>query len=313
MIAIIIPFYKLVFFEDTLLSLSNQTNKQFKVYIGDDASPDNPVNLLEKYKESIDFVYHRFDSNLGGISLVRQWERSIALSNNEKWILLLGDDDVLSENVVEEFYSFIEYHTVDPQLIRLNIRVIDENGELKSESFSHEIHETSEMLLDQMLSMKETITASEFIFSREVYNQNNGFVEFPLAWFSDYATWLVFSKNMGVFYIKNATVYWRLSQNNISSVVSTEKNIQLKIKSLFLFMYFVQTNFNVEGKRLKDYTHAQLINFFGNISDFVKIRILRKEFFKFKFKLADIIIIEFILDRIKRKKIKNLWKYLYRT
>lgn len=312
MLAIIIPYFKLEFFEETLLALANQTNRQFKVYIGNDASPYDCSDLIEKYKQKIDLVYHNFESNLGSISLIQQWERCIELSGNENWLMLLGDDDVLGNNVVEEFYNFIESNNKEVDLIRFNLKVIDENGGLKSQPFDHEVHETSEKLLDQMLLMKETITASEFIFSRDVYNRNDGFVEFPLAWFSDYATWLVFSKNTGVFYIKNAIVHWRLSQSNISSVVSTEKNIQLKIKSLFLFMYFVQTNFNIESKRLKSYTHSQLINFFGNISDFVKIRILRKEFFKFKFKLADIIIIEFIFDRIKRKRIKNLWKYLYR-
>ncbi len=34
--------------------------------------------LLEKYKDKFDFVYHEFESNLGGISLVQQWNRCIA-------------------------------------------------------------------------------------------------------------------------------------------------------------------------------------------------------------------------------------------
>jgi hypothetical protein len=36
------------------------------------------ADLLEKYKGKFEFEYHRFESNLGGISLVRQWERCIA-------------------------------------------------------------------------------------------------------------------------------------------------------------------------------------------------------------------------------------------
>lgn len=47
MLAIIIPYYKLRFFEATLESLANQTDKRFKVYIGDDASPENLADLLE--------------------------------------------------------------------------------------------------------------------------------------------------------------------------------------------------------------------------------------------------------------------------
>ena len=67
MLAIIIPFYKLTYFEETLQSLANQTDKRFKVYIGDDSSPENPLDLLGKFKEKFDFVYYKFDKNVGGI------------------------------------------------------------------------------------------------------------------------------------------------------------------------------------------------------------------------------------------------------
>ena len=50
MIAIVIPYYKLIFLEATLISLSNQTDKRFRVYIGDAASPINPRGVIDIYK-----------------------------------------------------------------------------------------------------------------------------------------------------------------------------------------------------------------------------------------------------------------------
>lgn len=38
MLAIVIPYYKYTFFEATLISLKNQTDKRFNVYVGNDAS-----------------------------------------------------------------------------------------------------------------------------------------------------------------------------------------------------------------------------------------------------------------------------------
>ena len=73
MLAIVIPYYKRSFFKETLQSLANQTDKRFKVYIGDDASPENPLDLLEHYKGSFDFEYKRFETNEGATSLVKQW------------------------------------------------------------------------------------------------------------------------------------------------------------------------------------------------------------------------------------------------
>ena len=72
MLAIVIPYYKLTFFEDTLASLAHQTDKSFKVYIGNDASPEDPLFLLNQYKGKFDFNYYKFENNLGSKSLVIQ-------------------------------------------------------------------------------------------------------------------------------------------------------------------------------------------------------------------------------------------------
>ena len=85
MLAIIIPFFKLNFFRITLNSLANQSNKQFKVYVGDDASPVNPLDLLKEFEGKFDFIYHRFETNLGSVSLVKHWDRCISMTDGEKW------------------------------------------------------------------------------------------------------------------------------------------------------------------------------------------------------------------------------------
>ena len=106
MLAIIIPYYKITFFEATLQSLLSQTDNRFKVYIGDDASIESPLVLLEKYQNRIDFNYNRFQVNYGSFSLVKQWNRCLEMINDEEWVMFLGDDDVLQNNVVSEFFIF---------------------------------------------------------------------------------------------------------------------------------------------------------------------------------------------------------------
>ena len=73
MLAIVIPYYKINFFEKTLSSLAQQTDQRFQVYIGDDESPVPPTELLEKYQGKFSFTYKRFKDNLGSVSLVKQW------------------------------------------------------------------------------------------------------------------------------------------------------------------------------------------------------------------------------------------------
>jgi glycosyltransferase involved in cell wall biosynthesis len=308
MLAIVIPYYKSTYFEETLLSIANQTDKRFKVYIGDDSSIYNPLGLLNVYINKIDLNYHRFEINLGNISLTKQWERCINLTQNEEWLMVLGDDDVLEHNVVEEFYAIVDKDNID--LIRFKLQTIDENGNVKSLNSEHKVFETSHDLLESMFCSKETITASEFIFRREVYIEHNGFVEFPLAWFSDNATWLTFSKQKGVYNIQHASVYWRLSGVNISSSSSDIKSNSMKVKSLFMFMFFLQNNFEIDSQKLKAYAHSKLIDILHLVPFYKNLTILSKELFVFKFKYTDLIILEFILKRVKYK-IKKTYEGFY--
>ena len=139
MLAIIIPFYKLTFFEATLQSLANQSDKRFNVYIGDDASPEDCTTLLRKFEGQFDFTYHRFESNLGGRSLTQQWERCIALSGDEEWLMILGDDDVLGGNVVEEFYKQYHYFQNISNVIRFASQSIDNINNKVSKVFLHPV------------------------------------------------------------------------------------------------------------------------------------------------------------------------------
>ena len=269
MLAIIIPYFKLTFFKATLQSLAAQTCQDFKVYIGDDASPENPTDLLEPFQGQFEFVYHRFETNLGGVSLTQQWERCIALSDNEEWLMILGDDDVLGENVVEAFYSLINEKSLEIDLIRCKLEVI-KNDSLIENIFDYQLHENSNRFLERILSLVETITASEFIFSRYIYIKKGGFVDYPLAWFSDYATWLKFSESTGVCNLINAKVFWRLSTLNISGTNNDICSSRKKVQSLFMFINFVKsfdkiTNFEIIIIKIQIFTSILLSRFKNNL------------------------------------------------
>jgi len=232
MLAIVIPYFKLTFFEATLQSLASQTCQEFKVYIGNDASPEDPSMLLEKYKGKFDFVYHRFESNLGGISLSKQWERCITMSDNEEWLMILGDDDVLGENVVAEFYPnkfIVEEKGIN--LIRYATVVIDENNNHKTEPFFHPVFEKSTDFFFRKIKNETRSSLSEYIFKREAYDKYK-FKDFPLAWYTDDMAWLDFSGKSTVLSINDAIVFFRFSNENISGKTN---NMDLKEEAKFLF------------------------------------------------------------------------------
>ena len=235
MLAIIIPYYKLTFFDETLQSLASQTIKRFKVYIGDDASTENPVELLDKYKGKFDFVYHRFETNLGGTSLAQQWDRCIALSGAEEWIMILGDDDVLGDTVVDSFYKKQDVFKGKTNVIRFASKKIFGKDTIDSTIFVHPMWESATAAFYRKFEKSTRSTLSEYIFSRASYLKF-GFYDYPSAWNSDDRAWLDFSDGKPIFTINESTVLFRMSLVNISG---RQDNFALKNASEIEFYKFI--------------------------------------------------------------------------
>ena len=233
MLAIVIPYFKINFFEETLTSLANQTDKRFKVYIGDDASPENPSSVLEKYKEKINFKHTRFDNNIGGTSLVKQWHRCLDLTQNEEWTMILCDDDILSENVVAEFHAAIdEVNQQNINVIRYATAVINQHSETISKIHVHPKLEKSTDFLMRKIKGGTRSSLSEFIFRKKVLLDIK-FKELPLAWYSDYLAVLECTYFECIYTINNAEVFFRLSEINI-----TGKKDDMLPKNVATFHYY---------------------------------------------------------------------------
>jgi glycosyltransferase involved in cell wall biosynthesis len=233
MLAIIIPYYKHAFFEETLQSLSNQTDKRFKVYVGDDASPENPTYLLNRYQGKFDWVYHRFETNKGVVSLTQQWERCIELSTNEEWIMVLGDDDYLGDTVVEQFYFHMnEIEQLKIDVVRYATVVVNQENEKISIIHTHPKLEKSIDFLMRKLKGGTRSSLSEFVFRKKKL-QHIGFKNLPLAWYSDVLAFMEVSGFGFVYSINVAVVSFRLSGLNITSKIDN-----LKIKNIATFEFY---------------------------------------------------------------------------
>lgn len=231
MLAIIIPYHKLTFFEATLESLLSQTDKRFKVYIGDDASIESPLVLLDKYQESIDFSYNRFEVNYGSFSLVKQWHRCLEMINDEEWIMFLGDDDVLQNNVVSEFYRNLNEINYQVDVVRFSTCKIDTLGLITSPNFTHPKLEYSANFLFRNVRS----SLSEYVFRKNKVIEI-GFRDFPLGWHSDVLAVLEFSNFKNVYSINAAKVFIRITDLSISGKLD---NVELKRKATFDFYYYL--------------------------------------------------------------------------
>lgn len=248
MLAIVIPYYKLTFFEVTLQSLANQTDKRFKVYVGDDASPENPTDLLSKYEGQFDFAYYRFESNLGGVSLVKQWDRCIDMAGNEEWLMILGDDDFLDNTVVASWYTNYNVFSGKADVIRFATKLIVEETQTVSESYIHPVWELATDSFYRKLEYLTRSSLSEYVFSMAAYLKY-GFHDYPLAWNSDDRAWLEFSDSRPIFTINEGLVFIRLSSLNISGKQDNKETKGLSEISFYKFVILEKLKFYTTPQR----------------------------------------------------------------
>lgn len=232
-LAIVIPAYKIDFFDSALKSLSNQTNKNFTVYVGIDASKADIESVIDRYKYSISIVYQRFDENLGGKDLVAQWNRCLNLIKDEQWIWLFSDDDMMEADCIEDFYNEIR-NGANYDLYHFDVDIINERDEIikKAKTFPTVIDAVSFLKKKNSAALDSFVV--EYIFRRSTFIKLGGFQYFDLAWGTDIATWAKIGKEKGIKTISGAKVFWRQSSVNITPKVDREKLIR-KLKAHVCF------------------------------------------------------------------------------
>lgn len=253
-LGIIIPYYKLTFFRETLESLAAQTDQRFTVYIGNDASPENPEELLKEFEGKFHFKYQKFENNLGATSLTKQWERCIEMMGDEEWFMILGDDDCLSENVVEEFFNNKKTINLNAiSVIKLNSAVVDAENKIQFHKKPEPLLKLSTSHFFDKFGKEGRSSLSEHIFRKSKY-EKYGFRDFPFAWHSDDLALLEFSEFGEILFLEKAKCFVRVSSESITG--NKDKYKAQKRNASKMFFDFVCKNLNKfstnEKRRLFD-------------------------------------------------------------
>jgi hypothetical protein len=237
-LAIVIPAFKSQFFEQALSSIVKQSNRNFNGYIFDDAGPEEIFEIASKYPQ---FKYFRFDENLGGKNLVSHWNRCLE-KIAEEWVWFFSDDDIASDNCVEEFYEKSKEFPMS-NVFRFELDIIDSIGN-DNRGYRDLHNQTSLEFLGSKLEKTVSVVPDHIFNKKRLFELNKGFVDFPLAWCSDDATWMLLGKENGIVAINNARVKWRISGLNISSI-KDRKTMKIKLHAFMLFYLWCSKNFSL--------------------------------------------------------------------
>lgn len=107
--SIIIPLFNRPYeLDELLLSLCNQTNKQFEVVISEDGSTIKSNKVVEKYKDKLSIIY--FEKPNSGPGLTRN---KAAEKANYDWLIFFDSDCIIPENYIESVTTFLKANSVD--------------------------------------------------------------------------------------------------------------------------------------------------------------------------------------------------------
>jgi glycosyltransferase involved in cell wall biosynthesis len=252
-LAIVIPAFKPTFLEEGLTSIAQQRCKDFTLYIGDDSSPNDLYSIIEKYTHQIRIVYKRFDENIGKKNLVSQWERCIDMVQDEEWIWLFSDDDVMDNRCVELFYHALQETEAD--IYHFDVNIIDRFSQLK------EVRAEYPPLMSAASYFRKTVRhtvwsfVSDSIFNKKHFFDNGRFQYFDMAWGSDHATWIKLGFEKGIVTVKGAKVFWRYSGENISSLFESSDTGIRKMQASVAFFNWARDFFKSKNcdTQLNDY------------------------------------------------------------
>lgn len=245
-LAIVIPAYKSTFLPAALDSIAAQTCKDFTLYIGDDCSPNNIGEIVDRYRDKINIVYKRFDTNLGGKDLVAQWERCIDMTKDEEWLWLFSDDDMMEANCVEELYETINKNG-NLDIYHFDINVINADGRIIRRAKPYPSGLSAWSFCKQRTDCKIFSFVVEYVYRKNVFMEKGRFQNFDMAWGSDVATItkLIGGKALGI--IRNARVNWRQSDENISPDKSAKVSYR-KLMAVADYTDWINTYFFSHGR-----------------------------------------------------------------
>ncbi len=244
-LAIVVPAYKVRYLRESLASIANQTCRNFSLYVGDDASPEDLRAVVEECADGMDVFYRRFDENLGSTDLVAQWERCVGLVGDEEWIWLFSDDDVMGPDCVEKFHEALESQVLT-DVFHVHMDIVDSVGQIVKRCGTYPEKCTVPAFFQELFLGRIDARMPDFILNKAHFLRQGGFERFDLAFRSDTATIMKLAFEQGIATVPRCSMLWRTSGEGLSSSVDRTLSLR-KVRASIDFFNWVDVFFRQRG------------------------------------------------------------------
>ena len=245
-VSFILPAYKRRFLKESIDSILGQTYRDFELVVVDDKSPEELYDAIKEYSwekdvkylpdggrqwnvDGISVRYYQNAENLGGKDLVAAWNHAMEYATGE-WCILASDDDRYMPDYLEEMLGLVQkYPRCD--LVHARVFAIDEFGKRTGVSQPRSEYETQIQMAYYRAAGHYFQILPDFMFRISALEKSGGFENYPLAWYSDDATWIKLARH-GVACSRKVLFEHRSFAQTISC---RHDNIKTKIESGEMF------------------------------------------------------------------------------
>jgi glycosyltransferase involved in cell wall biosynthesis len=290
-VSIIIPNYNHAsFLEQRLNSVFNQTYQNFEVILLDDASTDNSLTILEKYKNHpkvSHFVVNEFNTG----SPFKQWFKGIELAKGE-FIWIAESDDYsdldflfktveLADSLADFGFIFTDLYPIENQ--------IETKSLIETNTALNKFHESEDGVFDTVDKISSYLIKNLIIYNASsVLFNKNALRKIDLEILNDFKNtgdrfvYISIALKFKCYYLNQPLNYFRIHQTNTTNL--NIENGSIFLDRLRIIRYFIQ-DINVSK-----YSRINLFTFFKgqyfnsiNFKFYSELTITLKELYKFKY------------------------------
>jgi glycosyltransferase involved in cell wall biosynthesis len=246
----VIPAFKAKFLRQAIQSILDQSYHNFELIIVDDASPEDLFSLVSEFNDER-IRFFRNEVNIGGISLVKQWNHCIDYANSD-YLILAADDDLYDINFLSTINKLVHKYP-ECDLFRSRVEIINEFNELIGmDAFTPEYTSKYEYLYYWLNATIFTCIGNYVFRTSEIKRKK--FVDFPYAFGSDTASTIYMSEN-GVAHTTTMLFKFRISSIHLSS---NKDKLKEKLEANNqLFEWFKKLNYSVPSDQIDLYCYRQ--------------------------------------------------------
>ena len=256
-----IPAFKGVFLSECLDSIINQTYDNFEIIIVNDASPDNIYDIVHE-KNDKRIKYFENEKNFGVENVIDNWNKCLYLASGD-YFILMGDDDLLAKNYLDEFAFRIRQHP-EFKVYHCRSKIVNEQNEVIQLTPSLPVVENIFDLIWARMCGFRLQFISDFVYQRKELIENGGFVKLPCAWYSDDLTAFRACGKVGIYNINEPLFSYRRS----SFTISAKGDVKLKLKASVLAQNwlegYISNSLHDSNDYMKAFINLNLEKWFQN-------------------------------------------------